>query len=88
MLSSPRLSRRPSWWQAARPIHLQVVNRLVAHATKAVCGFEMTPSLVRQSGSANIADLSDHTVCCAMGWSPGTAVDLAYANREIIAASE
>ncbi|MHB8876991.1 MAG: hypothetical protein ACYC8T_25120 [Myxococcaceae bacterium] len=62
-----------------------VVNRLVARATQVVCGTAMTPTLVHQSAGAYLADNSDHTICCTMGWSPKKAVDLAYATREVVA---
>jgi len=74
-----------SWRQGRRPMEPHLVNRLVAHATKIVCGVAMTPSLVRQSAGAYLADVSDHSICCAMGWSPRRAVDLAYATREVVA---
>jgi site-specific recombinase XerC len=73
-----------SWRQGGHPMDSHVVNRLVARATRAVLGTAMTPTLVRQSAGAYLADRSDHTICCAMGWSPGRAVDLAYATREVV----
>jgi len=81
-----RLFVSESWRQSHRPMDPHVVNRLVARATKAVCGIEMTPALVRQSAGAFFADASDHTICGAMGWSPARAVALGYATREIVAA--
>lgn len=84
---NPYLLVSKSWRQANRPMHPHVVDRLVARATRTVLGTAMTPTLVRQSAGAYMADLSDHTICCAMGWSPARAVDLAYGTREVVAHS-
>lgn len=81
---NPYLLVSESWRQADRPMHKAMVSDLVARATRAACGFEMTPTLVRQSTGTYLADASDHTICGALGWSPERAVELAYATREII----
>jgi site-specific recombinase XerD len=81
---NPYLLVSESWRQGTRPMHGHVVVRVVRRATEQVCGMSMPPRLLRPTAGAYFADISDHTICCAMGWSPDRAVELAYATREIV----
>lgn len=73
-----------SWRQGTRPMESHCVTDYVGRASERICGCRIAPSLLRQSAAAYFADISDHTLCCAMGYSAKSAVRFAYATREVV----
>lgn len=77
-----------SWRQGSRPMEPHCVIQHVARASERVCGYRITPALLRQSAAAYLADISDHTLCRAMGYSAESAIRFAYATREVVDLAE
>ena len=81
---NPYLLVSPTWRRSTGAMRPGAVSLLLTKASQRLLGFPLRPDTLRQTAGAYFADMSDHTICCSMGWSPGRAVDLAYATRQIV----